>query len=173
MSLLDRLTERIAGVLCFVAGIALLTMMVQVTADAVMRYAFNSPLPGTVEIVSAYHMLIVVFFPLAYVTREGGHIVVTLFTRKLSRRALGVLERCVNALSFTVLVLVIWMTLQEALFRTAERETWDAGNLLVDVWPSRWGIPIGCAAMALFLVVDTFGRRAPGAGDARPDQAGG
>lgn len=160
LSRLDGLTVRLSGFLCFIAGVALLAMMVQVTLDALMRYVFNSPLSGTVEIVSAYHMLVVVFFPLAYVARKGGHIVVTLFTQKLPLGALDVLERCVNALGFGVLVLIIWMTVNEAVFRTVERETWDAGNLLIQVWPSRWGIPIGCAAMALFLVIDTIGRRA-------------
>lgn len=169
MTHIERLTGHLARILCFVAGLALLAMMVQVTVDALLRYAFNSPLSGTIEIVSAYHMLIVVFFPLAQVTREGGHIVVTLFTRGLGAKSLDVLERCVNALTFAVLVLVIWMTTREALFRMAERETWDAGNFLVEVWPSRWVIPIGCGAMALFLVVDTLGRRGATARQAAGD----
>jgi TRAP-type C4-dicarboxylate transport system permease small subunit len=159
MIVLERLIARVSDLLCFIAGIALLWMMVQVTLDSIMRYVFNSPLHGTVELISAYHMMIVVFFSLAYVTRRGGHIVVTMFTRSLSPRVIDGLERAVNVLTIAVLVAMIWMTAREAVFRTIERESWDAGNVLVSVWPSRWVAPIGCAVMALWLTVDTLRQR--------------
>jgi TRAP-type C4-dicarboxylate transport system permease small subunit len=156
---LERLTGRLSDVLCFIAGIALLWMMVQITIDTIMRYIFNNPLHGTVEILSAYHMMIVVFLPLGYVTQRDAHITVTLFTNRLSPSALDALERVVNAINLAVLIPIIWMTGREAIFRTVERETWDAGNLLVSIWPSRWAPPIGCAAMALYLVVKIFDPR--------------
>jgi TRAP-type C4-dicarboxylate transport system permease small subunit len=116
-------------------------------------------LDGTVEIISAYHMMIVVFFPLAYVTRRGGHIVVTMFTHGLPPPILDKLERSINLLTIIVLFAIIWMTTEEAIFRTREGEAWDAGFLVVSVWPSRWVIPIGCGLMALYLLVDTVSYR--------------
>lgn len=153
---IERWAGRLSGLLCFIAGIALLWMMAQVTLDSILRYGFDSPLDGTVELISAYHMTVVVFFPLAYVTRRGGHIVVTMFTQKLPPRMLEGLERIVNALSFAVMVVIIWMTTKEAIFRTAEVETRDAGLVLIEVWPSRWVLPLGCAAMALYLAIDAI-----------------
>jgi TRAP-type C4-dicarboxylate transport system permease small subunit len=159
MIALERIVARASDLLCFIAGIALLWMMVQVTLDSIMRYVFNSPLPGTVELISAYHMMIVVFFALPYVTRRRGHILVTMFTRKLPPRIIDGLERVVNVLTIIVLIAIIWMTGNEAIFRTIEREGWDAGNVVVSVWPSRWVAPIGCAVMALWLVLDTLSPR--------------
>jgi TRAP-type C4-dicarboxylate transport system permease small subunit len=159
MLVLERFIARLSALLCFVAGVALLWMMAQVTLDAIMRYIFNSPLPGTVEIISAYHMMIVVFFPLAYVTRRGGQIVATMFTQGLPPRVLDGLERAINVLSIAVLIAIIWMTGREAIFRTIEGEAWDAGDVVVSVWPSRWVAPLGCALMALYLAIDTVAPR--------------
>jgi TRAP-type C4-dicarboxylate transport system permease small subunit len=159
MIALERLIARVADLLCFIAGTALLWMMVQVTLDSFMRYVLDSPLHGTVELISAYHMMIVVFFTLAYVTRRRGHIIVTMFTRKLPPRVIDGLERIVNVLTIAVLVAMIWMTGEEAIFRTIEGEAWDAGDVVVSVWPSRWVAPIGCAVMALWLVIDTLSPR--------------
>jgi TRAP-type C4-dicarboxylate transport system permease small subunit len=82
-----------------------------------------------------------------------------MFTHKLPPLALDALERVVNVLVIAVLIAIIWMTGQEAVFRTIEGEAWDAGNIVVSVWPSRWVAPIGCALMALYLVVDTLSPR--------------
>jgi TRAP-type C4-dicarboxylate transport system permease small subunit len=158
---IERWAARLSGLLCFIAGIALLWMMVQITLDSILRYGFNAPLDGTVELISAYHMTVVVFFPLAYVTQRGGHIVVTMFTQNLPPRVLDGLERVVNAISFAVMVVIIWKTGQEAIFRTIEGETRDAGLVLIEVWPSRWVLPLGCGAMALYLAIDSLWGRRP------------
>jgi TRAP-type C4-dicarboxylate transport system permease small subunit len=162
VEVLRRIDRRLGDALCFVAGIAMLWMMAQVTADAVLRYAFDSPLDATVEIVSAYPMVAVVFLPLAYVSRVGAHIEVTLFTRTLSPRALRALDSAVGLLVLATLVLLIVYTTDEAVFRTDQGEIRDAGNILVSVWPSRWLLPLGCAAMALHVIVAIGGpHRAP------------
>ena len=55
-------------------------MAVHVIADVSARYLFNQPLPGTIEIVSLYYMVAVIYLPVAYVQSRRQHIVVTQFT---------------------------------------------------------------------------------------------
>jgi hypothetical protein len=49
-------------------GAAIITLMaLHVIADVSCRYLLNQPLPGTIEIVSLYYMVAVIYLPLAYV----------------------------------------------------------------------------------------------------------
>jgi TRAP-type C4-dicarboxylate transport system permease small subunit len=139
-------------VLCVISAIALFWMMIQVTLDSIMRYAFSSPIHGTVEVISAYSMLMVVYLPLAYVSRVGAHMEAAIFTQRLPLPAMLGLQRAVYVLCIGVLMVLVWMTALEAVWRTDQGETWDAGNFLVEVWPSRWIPPIGSAAMAIYLL---------------------
>ncbi|MGE3934511.1 MAG: TRAP transporter small permease [Rhodospirillaceae bacterium] len=156
MRLIAALNRRLADLLCWIGGAALVWMMLQVTADALLRYTFNAPIDATVEMISAYAMVAVAFLPLAYVTRADAHITVTLFTNRLSPRASRWLDQTVRAVVFVVLALLVVYTVDEALFRTDQGEIRDAGNVLLPVWPSRWFIPIGAAAMALHVALSAF-----------------
>ena len=59
-----RILAGVSTVLAWIGGAALILMMLHIAADVVARYIFNAPLHGTVEIVSAYYMVAVVFLPL-------------------------------------------------------------------------------------------------------------
>ena len=67
----------------FVAALFVIVMMLHVCADVFSRLVLGRSLHGTIEIVSAYYMVGVIFLPLIEVTREDGHISVELLTRRL------------------------------------------------------------------------------------------
>ena len=67
--MIDKALERVTTLVAWVGGAALILMMLHIAAEVVARYIFNSPLHGTVEIVSAYYMVAVVFFPVANIER--------------------------------------------------------------------------------------------------------
>ena len=134
---------------CFVG----LLMMLHITADVTGRVLFNHPLEGTIEIVSGYYMVAVSFLPLAYISRHEGHIFVELFTRGLSETRLLRLETAVNIVSAAYLSVFAWKTGEEAIYQTSSREMWETATGFVDIWPSRWMLPIGCAVMAIYLVL--------------------
>ena len=130
-----------------------LLMMVHITADVTGRVLFNHPLEGTIEIVPGYYMVAVSFLPLAYISRHEGHIFVELFTRGLSETRLLRLETAVNIVSAAYLSVFAWKTGEEAIYQTSSREMWETATGFVDIWPSRWMLPIGCAVMAIYLVL--------------------
>ena len=68
-------------------------MMFHITFDVFGKYLFNAPLPATLEIVSHYYMVVVVFLPLAMVEKRDAHISVEVLTQNFSDRWQKVVEK--------------------------------------------------------------------------------
>lgn len=134
-----------------VGGIALLAMMVHVVADVVGRTIFGEPIDGTLEIVSGYYMVAVVFLPLAHVTRHDEHIYVELFTRGLRVGRIALLDAAVEFLALLFVGFLAWQSTVEAVTRTAHGETWETAEGLIAMWPSRWLLPVSLLLMTLYL----------------------
>lgn len=144
-----RIVERLSVWLNHVAAFTLAVMMSHVTVDVICRYFFNSPLPGTIEIVSAYYMVAVVAFPLAFVHFRDEHIRVELFTGGLSKAAGARLDLFVELIVFVCFLVLAVFNFEEAWARSVAGEVWEAGTRLIDVWPARWFLPIGFLVVAL------------------------
>jgi TRAP-type C4-dicarboxylate transport system permease small subunit len=133
------------------AALAIL-MMLHVCADVALRYLFNAPLPGTLEIVAGYYMVAVTFLPLAGASAGEGHIVVDLFTRRWkpgARRALDIVN---SLLTVIYLSIFVYASTYEAWIQTERGEVWLAGAGSLPIWPSRWFLPVGAALMAIYLL---------------------
>lgn len=151
----DKLLGRASNALGVCAGIALVLMMLHITAEVVARYIFSAPLHGTVEIVSTWYMVAVVFLPLALIERLNGHIVVELLSRHFSRRAQQILIAVVAVVSALFFAAFAWQTWGDALSKYEIGEQ-ALGTVAVTVWPTRFFVPIGCALIALVLVHKAF-----------------
>ena len=134
--------------LMFLAGVGLALMMIQTVADVVADNLWRRPIPGNLEVISVYHMVLVVVLPLAYVEWQHENIEVDLLWRLMP----GWLQRAVLVLGYGVCV---------AFFAILARQTWfDAvkamakdemmmGNVYVLIWPAKFVLPIGFAAICL------------------------
>ena len=144
----ERAIRAVALVLAFVAGAALLLMMVQTVVDVTMNNLFGGPIEGNLEIMSVYHMVALVFLPLAMVELKHEHITVDLLVRLFPRglrRATDALGYLVAALFFAMLT---WQTAIDA------AESWAMGeilmtSILITIWPAKFSLPIGFAAVTL------------------------
>ena len=166
----ERPLRRLGEGLAVAGGAALVLMMLHIVADVATKYLFNDPIDGTTEIVAAYYMVAVVFLPLAYVTFAEGHLIVELFTARMKGRPLAALVGCAGLVTFAYLLFFVWFTGVEAVRRTREGEAWETSVDLVAVWPSRWFLTVGLAAMALYValaLVRHFGRGPGEPGSAR------
>ena len=129
-------------ILLVVAGVALVAMMVQVTMDVAGKILFNSPVPITLEMVSNYFMVAVVFLPFAAVEFIGGNIRVDIIYTHLSR----VMKRCLDIVSYSFGIFLFWLL---------TTSSWDVamkkynvgefimGSYSVSIWQSRFLVPIG------------------------------
>lgn len=147
--------SRAADALTLVGGVCLVLMMLQTVADVTMRYVFNAPIYGTVEVASYYYMVGVVFLPLAMIELRHQHINVTLVVQLLPKRwqsyifALG----CVVAATFYGLL--AYQTFWDAVRATRIGESM-MGAVHVMIWPSRWALPIGFFLIAVAVLLNAL-----------------
>jgi len=154
-----KLEKAISGLtsgLMLIAGISIVLMMVHVSADILMKYIFNLPIQGTLEIVSYYYMVGAVFLPLAAVERSHGHIFVEVFTQRLAPRVVAAIDGFAKTLGVVYVAILTWMTGLESVRQTIELEAWDAVFFDIPVWPTRWFLTFGCGAMMLYMVLHAF-----------------
>jgi TRAP-type C4-dicarboxylate transport system permease small subunit len=149
--MVGKVLERVSTLVAWIGGVALILMMLHISVEVVARYVFNSPLHGTVEIVSAYYMVAVVFLPLAMIERLNGHIVVELVTQHLPRRAQSILIGLVALVSASYFAVFAWRTWGDALKKYAVGEQ-ALGTVAITVWPTRFYLPIGCGLIVLVLM---------------------
>lgn len=147
-SLADSAVGRASTWLAVIGATAMLMMMMHVVVDVTGRYIFNNPLPGTLESVTYYYMVMVTALPFAYVTRNQGQITVEMFTSWLPQRWILLLDACAGALMFIYVAVLAYKIGQEAVTMTVLGEVHDAGTMQFTTWPSRWVPPIGFGVMA-------------------------
>ena len=150
-----KIPESLGRILAIFGGVAIVMMMVHIVTDVVLKHLLNDPIDGTTEIVAAYYMVSTVFLPLAYVTFTEGHLIVELFTSKLSGRPLRLLTAISGVATIAYLLFLIYCTVDEAILRTLDGEAWETSVDLVAVWPSRWLLPVGMSAMAIVVAAQT------------------
>lgn len=152
MAALERAIVLAARALMLVGGIALVLMMVHVTIDVAGKYFLNAPVPVTLEMVSNYYMVAVVFLPLAAVELRGDHIhVELLYARlpRLARRLMDLLAYGLGLFFFGLLTEAAWVVA----VRKFEVGEFIMGSYSVVVWPSRFLVPAGAALIALLLAL--------------------
>ncbi|WP_102225354.1 TRAP transporter small permease [Acidimangrovimonas sediminis] len=167
MSFISKTVDAVLRLLSLIGTLCVVLMMLHVTADVVMRYAFNRPLPGTLNIVSRYYMVIIVFLSLAVAERQDAHISVEIVYDLLPsglRRLLAPLSWLLTAAVFAAVAI---RTGQVAWTKTLIRASVDEGTSAIPIWQSYWPVAIGSAVFALFcayrLVLALIGRADPGA----------
>lgn len=146
-----RVLNYTSTLVAWVSGAALLLMMLHIAADVTLRYLFSAPLHGTVEIVSTYYMVAVVFLPLALIELRNGHIVVELVSQHFPARVQEWQIGLVALVSAAYFGAFAWRTWNDALQKMAVGEV-SLGNVPVTVWPTRFYLPIGCALITLVLI---------------------
>lgn len=141
--LLAWIINALMGVACLCGGL----MMLHILLDVLCRNFLNQPIPGTIEVVSAYYMVAIAYFPLAHISRGEGHIAVELFTSGLSARGQRTLGVAVGLLTAVYLALLLWASSVAAIDKTLEGEVRETARGFMDVWPSRWFLALGFLAM--------------------------
>ncbi len=145
-----RLPDQFANALAFFGGVAVVLMMLHICADVIAKYVFNSPIPGTLEIVSNYYMVAVVFLPLALVERKNAHISVEILSQHLPSRGQAFLIGVVSLVCIGFYAMFFWQSLEDAIAKYEIGE-YIRGQIRIVNWPSRFLLPIGIVAIILVL----------------------
>ena len=154
-----RLLSRLADIFLWAGAIAVLAMMVHVSADVLMKVALNQPIMGTLEIVSFVYMVGCTFLPLAHVQLSRTLIIVEVFTQKLAPEKNLRFDIGAAVLTVAYLLLLAVMGAVVALAKTEISEAQDATYFDLPVWPMRWVFCASCglaALIALYQLIDDF-----------------
>ncbi len=144
--------RRFAELLALAAGASLLLMLLQTVGDVVMSRVFQRPIEGNMEVISVYHMVLVVFLPLAIVELRHEHINADLFVRMMPwklQRAVYVLGCLVSLGFFGVLCFQTWLDAVEAW----KIDEVVMGSIYIPVWPAKFALPIGFLALLMAIVL--------------------
>ncbi|ATH78038.1 C4-dicarboxylate ABC transporter permease [Vreelandella venusta] len=150
VGLLSQWTATSAMVL---ASLFLVLMALHVSLDVGLRYLFGKSFTGTMEFVSFYYMVAVVFLPLAYVELQREHISVDVVVGRLPPVVQLALYLFASALGLLYFGMLCYQSYLDAVRATVRMETAMA-NFKFYLWPSRWALPIGFAAMCLAILAN-------------------
>ncbi|MDF2234998.1 TRAP transporter small permease [Albimonas sp. CAU 1670] len=153
MKILERIAAFGAGLTAWLAGAVMLLMMLQITLDVLFKYLLNWPIPMTLETVATYYMVALVFLPLGQVTRKEEHLEVELFTQNLGPRALAWVKLFGCLIGLAYVGILFGEAIDEAMKMTRRGEVWETATMDLQVWPTRWFLPVGCGLMLFWLAL--------------------
>lgn len=158
-----RALEYLETALNLVSALILFALMFYVTAEILMRYLFNHPLPGHLELTQ---LLIApaVFLALSWVQARRGHVGMDLLHEKLSPRGRAAADCLTLTLALVTFVVITWFSVQSTW------TAWEVGDVTptanITTWWSRAAVPVGsallCVRLGMQLVESLgllFGRR--------------
>ncbi|WP_282153346.1 TRAP transporter small permease [Ruegeria atlantica] len=148
-----RVFEKLENALSWIAGLSVFVMMVLVSADAIGRYAFKSPLTFQFDFTTYYLMVIVGVLALSWGERNGAMIKINVVTRFLPEGLKGPLYAFNNLLAAFVFAVMTQASLKRTL------ETMFDGDVIFGVidwpvWLSLVWVPIGAGVLTARLLIN-------------------
>ena len=152
MNSFERISQGLAKKLYWVAGTAIVAMMLLTCADVVLRY-LRRPIPGTYELV-CFLGAAAVAFAMAYTSVEKGHVsvrfVVDLFPHKIQ----GLIDSITSGFGLFLFALIAW---QSATYANELRLSGEVSlTLEMPFYPFVYGISFSAAAVCFILLSDLY-----------------
>ena len=151
--------RRAESFLAYLSAAIILFVMTYVLAEVLMRYAFNSPLPGHLE--GAELLLpMIVFLAISYTQSRNGHVGMSLVIDLLptyARRVTDIFTLTLSALTCAVLA---YFGAKQAFF------SWQIDDVTMTppywpIWPSAAVVPIGYLFLAIRMFLQILQQAAP------------
>jgi TRAP-type C4-dicarboxylate transport system permease small subunit len=143
-----QILDRVLRALALLSGAILLLLMFYTVLDVVLRYAFNKPFAGSLE-VTEFAMSVIVFLAIAYCGWTGGHIAVDLFEKWLDRPGMRFLPAALSFVGAALFALIAWRVTVETIATFAQ-----VSNMLrMPHFPFRFTVAFGSAMFALVMAV--------------------
>lgn len=137
----------------FLGAAMIVIMMLHISADVASRSIFGISLVGTLEYVSYFYMVSVVFLPLGRVQEERGHVIVEVVSNRFPPRVTAWVDRGALVFSLAYVSFIGWWGWQEAVRSFKRNEVLPLLDTDLPLWPSRFLVPIGLAAMAFVILI--------------------
>jgi len=138
-----------------IAGVAVLALMMLLTAaDVCLRYIFNSPITGALEL-TEFMMAVVVAFGFAYTAIRKGHVSIDFLLSRLHQKTQTVINSITCFFSFSIFALITWRSILYAeKLRIGE---YASQSLLIPTYPFAYVLAFGSAVLCLVFLLDLRG----------------
>ena len=145
--------------LTLLATALIIFVMLFVCAEVVMRYVFNSPIPGHLE-GSELLMPVIVFFALSYTQSVHGHVGMTMVVDALNPAHRRQLELVTLTLSLFIYAVLTFYSGQQA-WRSWIYDDVTMTPPYFKIWPSAAAVPLGLTVCTLRLYLQVLKRLWP------------
>lgn len=139
--------------LSWLAAAVLTVLMFFTASDVCLRYVFNRPIVGGME-VSEYLMAALVSLCLAHTAYRKGHIGVDLLVTRLSEKAQAILNSITCFFGVILASLMTWQTVLFAFDMQAKQQA--SATLNIPAFPFVWVVAVACLILALVLISNSI-----------------
>jgi TRAP-type C4-dicarboxylate transport system permease small subunit len=150
MDLFERIGTGLAKRLYWVAGAAIVAMMLLTCADVILR-EFRRPIPGTYELV-CFLGAMAVAFAMAHTSVERGHVAVSIVVQLLPQRIQALIDSITSSFGFIFFALIAWRSVLYA--STLQHSGEVSLTLRLPFYPFVYGIGFAAAVVCLVLLTD-------------------
>nr|NLD40386.1 TRAP transporter small permease [Actinomycetales bacterium] len=151
---MERIVRSLTSTFGVIATLATVVMMVAITIDVFCRTLYQKSVPGILEI-SETALVAAVFLGMSYTGATNSHIQIDLLTERLPARVRQVVVTIAWTFTSAFLVWATYATTTRAMKSTAEGEI-RMGLVNWPIYPARWIIAIGFAAMLVVAIVNVI-----------------
>jgi TRAP-type C4-dicarboxylate transport system permease small subunit len=151
---LNRMVHPLVRIINSVAAAILVAMMFLTAMDVLLRYLFNRPFSGAMEL-TEYMMVILVSLGLAYCGFVKGHVSVEVLTSRFSPKIQAILNCITYFLSFGFFSLITWQSIKY--IRLMFKSNLISAVLHIPVFPFVAVLSLGSLVFSLVLLVDFLG----------------
>jgi TRAP-type C4-dicarboxylate transport system permease small subunit len=133
-------------------AVVLFFMMALTFADVIMRYLFNSPIVGALEL-TEFSMAIVIFLGLVLLTSQEGHVTVDLIDNFVPDKIKPIQKIVINLINLFVMVIISWQLWLKA--ETAAEYGDRTEYLFMPLSPllAFMSIMVGISGLILFFIM--------------------
>ena len=139
--MIEKMINRLAKGLLDISSLWLFGIMFLVGADVFLRYTFNKPISGALEI-SEQTVVILTFLCFAHTAIQNRHIRTTAVIMRLPPLLRSLADFLALFMMILLLTLLLWQTSKEAWESFGIREV-RMGIVNVPIYPTKIAIPIG------------------------------
>lgn len=128
-------------------GWVMVALMIYTVTDVTLRYVFNRPFRGSLE-VTEFSMALIVFLGIAYCGWVGSHVAVDIFERPLENPKLRFIPVVLTFISALLFAAIAWLTAADAIsasHRISNMMRWPH-------WPFQAVVALGAAMYAIVLL---------------------
>jgi TRAP-type C4-dicarboxylate transport system permease small subunit len=147
----SRLFGDFLRLLALVGGWVLMLLMGYTVLDVVLRYGFNRPFSGSLEL-TEFAMSAIVFLGIAYCGWVGGHVAVDILERPLDDPRLRFVPVLLTFASALLFFLMAWLAAVEALTSTHR----ISNMIRWPHWPFQLTVAFGAAMYGLVLLIQSI-----------------